>query len=103
MTDSTPCMLNFPEYEYWYKAIESDDYKMLYTELEENDGEYRKQLLNGTFNLEFNEEHDGIPIPTVSKAWHLVVSLCSKETSYSFPKVSTCTVKMDLKTTLYTL
>lgn len=73
-------MLNFPEYEFWYNAIESDDYKVICTELEEKDEEYRRQLLDGTFNFEFNEEHDDIPIPKVSKVWHLVVSSCSKET-----------------------
>ena len=29
MADSSYFMLNFPEYEFWYNAIESDDYKMI--------------------------------------------------------------------------
>ena len=77
MADSSSCMLNFPEYEFWYIAIESDDYKVICTDLEEKDEEYRRQLLDGTFNFEFDEKQDGT---RVSKVWHLVVSLCSTET-----------------------
>ena len=80
MADSSSCMLNFPEYEFWYNAIESDDYRVICTELEEKDEEYRKQLLDGTFNFEFDEKHDDTRTTRVSKVWHLVVSLCSTET-----------------------
>ena len=52
---------------------------MICTELEENDVEYRKQLLDGTFNFECNEEHDDKSIPKASNVWHLVVSLCSTD------------------------
>ena len=77
MADSSSCMLNFQEYEFWYIAIESDDYKVICTELEEKDEEYRRQLLDGTFNFEFDEKQDDT---RVSKVWHLVVSLCSTKT-----------------------
>ena len=80
MAESSYFMLNFPEYEFWYNAIESDDYKVISTELEEKDEEYRRQLLDGTFNFEFDDKQDGTRITRVSKVWHSVVSLCSTET-----------------------
>ena len=80
MAHSSYFMLNFPEYEFWYNAIESNDYKVISTELEKKDEEYRRQLLDGTFNFEFDDKQDGTMITGMSKVWHLVVSLCSTET-----------------------
>ena len=76
-------ILNFNEYEYWYEALRNDDMEVISKELNTRDVNHRARLLNGTFNLdEIEKESRNKQMQRFAArdTWHMVVTLCSKET-----------------------
>ena len=82
MADTMNLVLNLPKNDFWYDAILSDDFKVIFGELEKQDDLHRELLVNGTFNL--RDESLDVKIPKASRAWHLVVSFCSVKTIQLF-------------------
>ena len=73
--------LPFPEYQFWYDAIRTNDFDTIKTELSTTDINKKDRLVNGTFVFDaILDKRESIRRLFTGVVWHLVVIKCDKKT-----------------------
>ena len=73
--------LPFPEYQFWYDAIRTDDFDIIKKELNTTDINKKDALVNGTFVFDRSfDKKESIRRLSTAFVWHLVVIKCGMKT-----------------------
>ena len=80
MSQPNSIVLSFPQYSDWYDVIRIDNLEAMKSRLDSVEDKTVIKLINGCFKIENTRIKDGeISSKMAQNTWHLVVTLCSKD------------------------